>query len=375
MSFYQEYLKKQRNKESGVEKPITQEEGQIEESDIEEPITEEGQIEESDSEKPIGQEKDEVEESDTIIPKTDDVPPAMPVQLNSDNTQGKFSEIQKAEEKERQDFLKRVKGENVLPPVIDKEPVIEDTKINVPRKPPKIEKLLIRLTIILALIAVIAIIGLLWYQSSLREMEKEVVIEEIFVSEAIAPQSLLNYDLFEYPKITRANEFIPHIFQYMNMETEEEALIKIMFQDQRIPRQPEFINARLFLNTFSIIMPLAFEEITDQENFNLFIHSKESGNEIGFAIIVNNVDKLIEIMREWEDNAVRDLSQFLSLIKKENQTNNPVFTSFTYHQNIIRCLEFQDGSDVCYTTVREELSDIFIFTTSSDTIRTVIDSL
>ncbi len=382
MSFYQEYLKKQKNVKSGTEEPITQEEGKIEESGTEEPITqEEGKIEESGTEEPITQEEGKIEESGIIMPKTDDVPPAMPVQLNSDNTQGKFSEIQKAEERERQDFLKRVKGENVLPPVIDKKPVTEDAKINVPQKPPKSEKILIRVIVILALIMIIATIGLLWYRSIQNinsgpgETIKEVVVEEIFVSEAIAPQSLLSYDLFEYPIITSTNELSSHLLQYMDIETKEEALVKLMFRDQRDPRQPAFITARLFLNTFSIAMPSTFGERIDQESFNLFIHSREDGNEIGFAVIINNTDGFTGMMREWEDNAARDISRFLSLIEKENQTINQIFTPSTYRQHVIRCLEFQDGSDICYATVREGSSDIFIFTTSSDTIRTVIDFL
>lgn len=364
MSFYQEYLKKQKGltKESPEEE--TQDDGPKEEEVIEK--------------KDVDPIKEKIEDG----PEVDAAPPAMPVQINSDNANGKFSEMQKREEVERQKFISRVKGENVpLPEIVKSEPKEEDVKINVPQKPPRSEKVLIRIIVVLALVAILATISLLWYRTvknggtAPAEVIREVETEEVFVPEIVAPVSLFNYDLFEYPLITRPNEFSTHLLQYMSMETEEEALVKIMFRDQRDRRNPTFMTARSFLNTFSIAMPSPFGDRVDQESLNVFIHSRDESNEVGFAVIIDDAEGFTGMMREWEDNAARDVNQFLSLLGKETQTESQIFTPLTHRQNVIRCLDYQNDSEVCYSTIRDSLTDIFVFATSSDTVRALIDSL
>ena len=353
MSFYQEYLKKQREQGSGAKAPDN--------SEI--------NIEEDSPESPI----DESE-------KEDIVPPAIPVRINSDNTEGKFSEIQKREEMERQAFMSRVKGENIPESPAVKEIPEENLRISVPPKQGRGEKLLIRLIIVLALMAIIGAISLLWYRTVREggpgtvETIREVVVEEVFVSEVIAPRSIFRYDRFEYPLITRSNEFASHFLQYMALETDEEALVKVMFRDQRDPGNPSFITARTFLNSFSIAMPSPFNERVDQESLNVFVHLKEDGNEAGFAVVIDNFDGFSGMMREWEDNAPRDVNLFLSFLGKETQPEAQIFAPVTHRQNVIRCLEYRDGSDICYATVRDALTNIFVFATSSDTVRALIDS-
>ena len=343
MSFYQEYLKKQNS--PGKEVP----------------------------------EGEDVEKKDvnSII---DVVPFPLPV-INSENTNGKFSEIQKREEVERQNFISRVKGENVPLPEIEKnEPKEKDVQIIVPQRPPRSEKVLIRIIIILVLLVILSAISLLWYrtlrdEATPTEMIREVEIKEVFVPEIIAPVSLFDYDFFEYLPITRPNEFSAHLLQFMAMKTEEEALVKFTFRDQRDPRNPTFMTANDFLNAFSITMPSPFGDRVDQESLNLFIHSRDESNEVGFAVVINNTEGFTEMMREWENNAARDVSQFLSLLGKETETTRQTFIPLIHRQNVIRCLNYQNNSEVCYSMIKDSLTDIFVFATSSDTIRTLIDSL
>ncbi len=347
MSFYQEYLKKQRGKGSEAEeKP----------SDI--------------GPEPIDESKEE-----------DVVPPAIPVRINSENAEGKFSEIQKREEMERQAFMSRVKGENIQDSPIAEEVPNENLKISVPQKPARSDKFLIRLIVILALMAVLGTISLFWYRTiqgggpGTVETIRETVVEEVFVSEVIAPRSLFNYDRFEYPLVTRAGEFASHLLQYMAIEPEEETLVKVMFRDQRDPRNPSSITVRTFLNTFSIAMPSPFNDRVNQESLNVFIHLKENSNEVGLAAVIDDVDGFTGMMREWEDNAARDVNLFLSFLGKETELSGNIFAPITHRQNVIRCLEYRNGSEVCYATVRDSLTNIFILATSSDTVRALINSL
>ena len=345
MSFYQEYLRKQK--------------GQDKNNPKEENIEKKG--------------------VDSII---DVVAPSMPT-INSDNNiKDKFSEIQKREEAERQDFISRVKGDNVpLPEITKNELKEEEVRISIPQRPPRSEKILIRIIVILALLAILATISLLWYRTvknggtSPTETIREVEIKEIFVPEIMAPASLFNYNLFKYPLITRPEEFSTHLLQYMAMETEEEALIKVMFRDQRDPRNPTFITANSFFNTFSVTMPSPFGEKVNQESLNVFIHSQNESNEVGFAVVIDNTDGFTGMMREWEDNASRDVNQFLSLLGKETKTESQTFTPLVYRQNAIRCLSYQNDSEICYSIIKDSLTNIFVFTTSSDTVRTLINSL
>ncbi len=371
MSFYQEYLRKKEeekkkslNRGMGNSNSITEEE--IEKvpsvNSVEEKIAE-----------------DVVPEN---IPKPEEVPPAIPVRNNVQSTEGKISELQKKEEEERQEFLKRVKGEDSPLDIREKEtPIIEDISIQLPQRPPKGEKVLIRIIIVLALALAVATVSLFWYRTVQNkepgpsEIIKDIETVEIIVSEVIAPQSFFSYDFFKYPVITRDNEISSHLFQYMREINEEEALIKLMFRDQRDERNPRFISARTFLNTFSVAMPSPFNDRVDQDSFNLFIHSRNGENNVGFAVIINDNDGFSGMMREWETNAQRDLSGFLSFLGKSSQATMSLFVPSTHRANIIRCQEYNDGSRVCYSLLSEEGTDIFIFTTSLESMGVAIDSL
>jgi len=357
MSFYQEYLKKK--KSPGVEESSK-------EYLREEKVVEEG----------VNLIKEETDESEVNV-----IPPVIPIQINSDNGKGKFSEIQKREEIERQKFISRVKGENVPLPDIAKEQLKEeDVRVNVPQKPPGSEKILVRIIIILALMVILGTISLLWYRTIKEgtgpvEVIREVEIKEVFVPEIVAPPSLFNYDFFEYPLITRPNEFSAHLLQYMTRETEEETLTRVIFRDQRDPRNPIFITANYFLDTFSITMPALFEGRINKDSLNVIVHSRDGANEAGFAVIINEMEGFTGMMREWEDHAMRDVSQFLSLLGKETRTEIQTFTPLTYKQVAIRCLNYQDGTSICYSILRGSLGNIFVFATSPNTIKSLIDSL
>lgn len=310
----------------------------------------------------------------------EEAPDFVPPQANSDK-KGKFSDIQKREEKERQEFLSKVKGGNVPPEIIkDKFKKEENVSVNVPPRPQKSEKILIRAIIVFVLVIILATISLFWYRS-IKDIgappeiiEKEVIVE-VLVPEVIAPKSLFNYNRFEYPLITRSNEFSAHLLSYMAEKTKEESITKIMFRDQKNPKNPSFITSRSFLETFSITMPPPFNNRVDQGSLNVFIHSSDGINNTGFAVIINEVDGFTGMMREWEDDAAENVYQFLSLLGKETKAADQIFSPITHEQREIRCLAYQDGSDICYSILKSSLTNIFVFTTSSDTLKALIDSL
>ncbi len=301
--------------------------------------------------------------------------PGGEIEKKVQETEQPFSDVQKKEEEEREAFMNRIKGEDIPEAPIPKDVPEENLRISVPSRPTRGDKFLIRLIIVLALLVLLGGISLLWYRAIQREPESVESTREVFVSEVVAPRSLFNYTRFEYPLITRPNEFRSHFLQYMNQEAGEEAIVKVLFRDQQEPANPTFISVSHFLNTFSITMPSPFNDKVGQDGLNVFVHLREEGNEAGFAVVIEEMDGFAEMMSEWEDDAVENIRPFFSFLGREIRSNGRVFAPTTYGQNVIRCLNYQNGSDICYAILKDSLTDIFLLATSSDTIRDLIDSL
>jgi len=269
-------------------------------------------------------------------------------------------------------FIKRVKGYNVPLPTA-KEADKKEVVYNLPQRPARIDKILIRIIIILALSITLLFLATVFKRVKPLPPEiitqTEVVEVEVLIPEIIAPKAIISYDRVEFPIVTRSNEFRPLLKQYFDAQYPKDFLIRILLRDQRDPQEPTFLTVKSFLSTFSIIMPASFESKVDQESLDVFIHSQEAGNEIGFAMNITDTDGFTGMMREWEDNASKNVAPFFSLLEKEPPAEG-IFTPYTHRQKDIRCLE----SNLCYSVITTTTNKVFIWTTSLDTIKKVIET-
>ena len=152
MSFYQEFLKKK------------EEEKKLLKNRLEEKL-DDNENKKSERNIPIKETADIKETNKTIL-KPEETFSVGSMNINTENTKNNLSETQRGEEIERQEFLKRVKNEEPSLVIPDKEEFLEkNISLNLPQKPPKNEKIIIRIIIVLALVLIVIGIFLLWYRT------------------------------------------------------------------------------------------------------------------------------------------------------------------------------------------------------------------
>ncbi len=322
--------------------------------------------------------KPELEEKEEVVPQEKDEEPAQePENMTS----------QQREEIERQRFLKRIEGEDSeklssqpqKAPEIKKETTPETVIPPVPPKPPKSQKIWARVIILLALICAIGLISFLWYRLITDPpKDTEVITEveeiEIKVPEVIAPQSLIDYSLFREGVVTRDNEISSYLSQYLEEEFEEGSFVKIMLKDQRDQDDPGYLSFDSFLSNFRIRLPEIDERI-DKDNFNLFVYSQSQGNRLGFIAEITDIDGFPGMMREWENDTPGNVSNFISFFNVSPTPLKTSFDSLMHRNERIWCQEYaEDDFGICYSVLSSR-KPFFIFTTSLQSARSIIDKI
>lgn len=358
MSFYKEYLKK---KEEG---------GEIKLPSPENPISE--------TVKKINIPKPPQEEI-KIFPKEN----LVSSEKKPESVKERLAQIQEAEEKERQRFLQRLQGnDQVEAPEIKIPTDISSLPLSVPTppKPAKSNKIWTRIIIVLGLILAISLVGLLIFVLITRERTmptpqneepRDVPQNEIPTPIKITPpRSLLNYDGFREPVITRPNEFQTHLNQLIQENITVNNLIKVTFKDQINPQEPRFHGIRDFFGEFRITIPGLFERI-EEESFNLFVYSQEEGRRIGMILRITEPSGFLGTIREWEPNARTNFIKLFEFLQKDITPEIPAFLSSTHRGETIWCQEYQeDDFGICYSVTR---NNFFILSTSLQSVRAAID--
>lgn len=297
------------------------------------------------------------------------------VELKNDSTildsktsqkNSKISEIQKREEKEREAFLDRVSGDEIKPNDFilkmkseKKEPKIDE--LSIPVKQGKFKKLVIRflvLIIIVLSISALVLVGYNFYnstkQNSLVSLNENKDDEE-FLNLIEKPKNLINYEYFEYPLTSGGSDLMVVFSEYIEKSLPRESLVKISFQEN-IDGRNEKINLNVYLDNFIYpLSPVLSNNI--KNNFNLFIHYKKDKNDFGFIVEVD--ESFVENIEEWENE----------MILKDNP-----FELIEGNDYVVKCsdnpLNFIDK--VCYSLIDNKL---FMATSSLETMNHAINNL
>ncbi len=371
MSFYKEYLKKQRGEKEELLDVIK---GKDEVKENKEVIQEESANKIDERREPISPEPEK--EFEKRIPKD-----KKPTKRNG--AQEKLAEIQEKEDLERQRFLKRVQGEDIPEPSKARDSLegLSTSDMSVPQRPPESQKKWTRFIIVLSLIAVIGIISFAWYWILTREPAPVIVPEMPIIDEEddetpesiIAPRSILRYDLFREPIMTRPNEAETYIRQYLDEEIELGKMVKITIRDEVNPLSPNYFSMNAFLTTFRISIPGIRDRI-NEDNFNTFLYSQEDGNRIGMIVEITQPNGFLGTVREWEPDARNSLVTFISFLEKSKTPVTDFFTSSSHGNETIWCQKYEEEEDfgICYSVTR---SNYFIFSTSLESVKAAMDRI
>ncbi len=284
------------------------------------------------------------------------------------------------EEIEREKFLKKVYGRNNDSPSLNlmKEESFSQENVTppVPTAPPKSQKIWVRIAITFLIIAIAASLSAFFWRWAIKTpriitetitKEIETIIE---IPEIEAPYSFLKYDKFLEPTITRTDEIPVYLKQYVDSEYDKNDLVKISIKNQVDRIAPHFITLRTFFSALKIDSPTNFYDKVIHENFNLFLYAGEQ-NDLGF-LFPTKEGELTELMgivlAIWDDKFEKDFENFYTLAPAKETITPP---SNVYRGANIRCKDFGNGKHLCYTPYR----NIFLFTTSLESAKAVIDNL
>jgi len=292
---------------------------------------------------------------------------------------------------EREEFLKRVEAREESGTVPN---IAQDVAEDVPLpKPPQnktgpVSKFLPRLLVVFGVIAFL-LLALILIQNIGKEGGSEVEVRTVVATETVevivyqpkAPVSFFKYSHFEYPVITKKEELVSHFNQYFKKNYEDYSLVKLMILDQTNIKEQKYITVDQFLNSFSLQMPSSFVLRVSPEDFNLFLHSRGEYNVPGFAVKISDVEGFTGMMREWEDNADENLKAFLSFFELNTDLPSQFFMPKDYKGYSVRCKEYsfeteEEGNDsfnVCYSVIKKNMVDYFIFTLTKETMDYVLD--
>ncbi len=299
----------------------------------------------------------------------------------NDSKKGIDSINQEKEEKQRNDFLKMVDGNQDQDEEINKkneENSFSQKEKNfppIPSAPIKEQKLWARILVVCLIIAGVAILAaLVWYWAiKTPKIVTETIIEEkeiIKVVPELEPSfSFFQYDEFQDISITRSREASVYLKQYMAKDYNHNSLIKVSIRDHREKLEPEYISLESFFDLLGVDSPKGMEDKVIDQDFNLFIYSGDQ-NDIGFAFPVKK-DEMTEllgiILATWDETMERDLSPFYSLaIPRGGEIAPP---STIYRGANIRCKGFRSAHHACFTP----LDDILLITTSLESSKAVVD--
>jgi flagellar basal body-associated protein FliL len=292
------------------------------------------------------------------------------------------------EESERKKFLERVNSQQEslssqsspsiskppsYVPDVSSAPIEEATHVS--SAPPKSQKIIIRILIILLITSVIACLAAYAWWLAIKtpkiEIEKIVEVKEaiIEIPEIEAPVSLLKYNGFLDPIITQLDEVPVYLGQYIKQEHQENSLTKISFKNQADRLNPSFLSLDKFFTSLKIFPPSGFYEKTAEQDFNLFLYSGKT-KDLGFIFPVaeNSMNELLGIiLGTWDNSFEKDLVSFYSIseIKEESDPAS------TIHKRAnIRCQNFNSGHHLCYAPYNE----YFLITTSLESAKAAIDN-
>lgn len=308
----------------------------------------------------------------------------------------RLKKIQEEEEKKRRVFLERIEKEKekILPKFpslskIKEEEMPEEVIIRtLPPKPSSMGKLFVRILVIIFLFAILGGIGGFWYWLLVKKPQTPPPVskppeEEIFqpIKPPLLPLSLIPIDETEVLEITHPEELVFSLTKSLQKESIETKFIRILFLDKQKNKYynlEELLGRKEDFLSLALQVPEGFYEKLDKENYTFFHHflaepKKAKQHNVGLVVKIQEKSGIFDFLKNWETTMEKDTETLFYLLGKKEPAVRTYFKPFEYQETIIRCLPFELKKDfgICWTIK----DDYFIFTSSGETIKEVLDRL
>jgi hypothetical protein len=285
------------------------------------------------------------------------------------------------EEEERKKLLERLRAKEV--PKEEKKFPEKTEEVLVPRPIPKrpslIEKIFIRVLVLLVLFGFFGLLFTFWYwYFKVREVPapppppaQEVIPEEKVIPEkpeVIIPPSLISVEETETLEISKIEEIPEKVGEILTKEIKEGDLVRILIKN--VPEN-KIISLSEFFEAFQIKTPDNFDQKLG-ENYTLFLFSQKTGKRLGFVAEIKEKEGLSDLLKSWEKTMEKDFENLFKLLGKEKPALFSYFRDGKYGEKDFRFQTFTSQDlGICYSI----FDNYFLFTSSGESLNKAIDKL
>ncbi len=293
----------------------------------------------------------------------------------------KLTRISPKEKAERERFLARVEGREVLPLKAKERAARKEVVFRpVVKEPPLLEKIVVRILVLLLLAGILFGSYLILTTFILREKppfipesenegitpEEEPIEEETPPEVETTPSSLIEVRESKILEFSDSLQ-VPNLFSQALREKEREGTFsRIVFRDVETK---EVMDVSRFLESLGAEVRAEFSENIEPPG-TLFIYSSRDGPRAGFAVEVKESATFQALMEDWEKSLAEDFSSLFLRLTEEELIFADAFAASTEKGVELRCLDSSVNElEICYAL----FEDLLFFTTSEESILSLID--
>ena len=240
------------------------------------------------------------------------------------------------------------------------------------KKPSLLEKIFVRVAIIILVFLIFLNLFLFWYWY-LKETPPQVpspppLVEEIVPQEVIIPPSLISVETTETLEISNPEELRSLLSQILERDLVRGQFVRILIKNEL---ENKILGLKEFDEVLEIKTPENFYQKLEND-FTLFIYPQEEGKRLGFVSEIKEKEGFSELLKSWESTIEKDFKNLFILLGQEKPALVPYFKEGEY-KNVTIKFQTISTSDlgICYGI----FDKYFIFTTSWESIKKVIDKL
>lgn len=280
-------------------------------------------------------------------------------------------ERRKAEEETRKEVevLKEVVEEKEKRKGIFEKPLLPPLSF---KKPSLFEKIFIRVAIIILVFLILLNLFLFWYwylkETPPQAPSPSPLVEEIVPKEVIIPPSLISVETTETLEISNPEELRSLLSQILERDLVKGQFIRILIKNKL---ENKILGLKEFYEVFEIKTPENFYQKLEND-FTLFIYPQKEGKRLGFVSEIKEKEGFSELLKSWESTIEKDFKNLFILLGQEKPALVPYFKEEEYKNVTIKFQTISTADlGICYGI----FDKYFIFTTSWESIKKVIDKL
>lgn len=288
-----------------------------------------------------------------------------------------------AEERKKIEEAKRKaeearKKEEILKKVEEEKPAEEVAHL--PKKLSFFEKVFFRVALIIILFLIFALLITFWYwyfktgKAPMEEvLKKEIISEEIpkkeeLLPEIIIPPPLISIEETKNIEVSKTEEIPLFLNQLLSEELKPSVFTRVLIKNLK---ENKVVNLEEFLNSFQVLTPENFEQKLDTD-FTLFVYSQKEEKRIGFLVKIKEKEGLLALLKSWEGSMEKDFESLFLLMGKAQPALISYFRDGNYKEKTFR---FQTFSRADFGIVYSAIDDLFVFTSSWESMKEIIDKL